>query len=131
MHGVPRSQEAVGSRKARLQALTLHGPNIFIHVQCQDFIRGMLAYDPADRPSAADLLQHSFLAFYRPKGRHTAATTSFSLQAFSPSRELAGDAGDAGASSEGEVRFGELLRRRILRRESRHLPTHATDLSHF
>lgn len=106
MNGAPSSQEAVSSGGTGFQALTLHGPKIFIHVQCQDFIRGMLAYDPADRPSAADLLQHSFLAFYRPKGRHTAATTSFSLQAFSPSRELAGDAGDADASSEGEVCFG-------------------------
>lgn len=48
----------------------------------------MLAYDPADRPSADRLLQHSFLALYRVKAKqsaqHPSAPPAFALQAYTP-----------------------------------------------
>ncbi|RMZ52998.1 hypothetical protein APUTEX25_001117, partial [Auxenochlorella protothecoides] len=62
--------------KTNITEYRMSGFGPHVSAQCQDLIRSMLAYDPADRPSAEELLQHSFLALYRNKGAAPAFESS-------------------------------------------------------
>uniref|UniRef100_A0A1D2ACQ6 Protein kinase domain-containing protein n=1 Tax=Auxenochlorella protothecoides TaxID=3075 RepID=A0A1D2ACQ6_AUXPR len=91
--------------KTNITEYRMSGFGPHVSAQCQDLIRSMLAYDPADRPSAEELLQHSFLALYRNKVKLSTAATqspSFSLQAFTPGVAMSPTSNGAPADSVSE-----------------------------
>ena len=56
----------------------------FLTPQCQSFVRAMLTYDAAQRPSCEQLLAHPFLAMYAAPKPHPQLANVITLNAYTP-----------------------------------------------